>query len=310
MRLVLVAVAVCIGLGAGSARAAPPGSPWGKDYFPDVPLVTQDGKTVRFYGDLVEGKRVVINFIFTRCTKACPLETANLVRVKKRLGARAGRDVFMYSITLDAAHDTPEVLRQYAERFHAGEGWLFLTGRREDIDLIRAKLGDRTKVENHAVGLVLGNDPAGQWTTLSAVDDPGFLAMCIEEWMAADPNAHAPVRSYAEAPRPRRVPGEDLFRTRCAACHTVGRGDQLGPDLAGVTARRDRRWLGRWLANPEKMLDEKDPLAMELFERHRGLPMPGLALTEAEVADLLAYIEALSASRAVRESGAREAIAR
>jgi protein SCO1 len=308
MRFTVMVVAACLGLGVGSARAAPPGSPWGKDYFPDVQLVTQDGKPVRFYRDLVEGKRVVINFIFTRCKKACPLETANLVRVKSRLGARVGRDLFMYSITLDAEHDTPEVLRAYAERFRAGEGWTFLTGRREDIDALRARLGDRSRVENHAVGLVLGNDPAGQWTTLSAMDDPGFLAVNIEEWMAADPRTHAPVKSYAEAPRPQRVPGQDLFRTRCAACHTVGEGDRLGPDLAGVTARRDRGWLARWLANPEKMLDAKDPLAMELFARHGELRMPGLALGETEVADLLTYIESRSASAAA--AGARPSLGR
>ncbi|HEY6006418.1 MAG TPA: SCO family protein [Anaeromyxobacter sp.] len=309
MRSSALALAACILAGAGSARAAPAGSPWGKDYFPDVPLVTQDGRVVRFYRDLVEGKHVVINFIFTRCTKSCPLETANLVRVQRRLGARVGRDVFLYSITLDAGHDTPEVLKEYAARFHAGEGWLFLGGRREDIDRIRARLGDRTPIANHSVGLVLGNDPAGQWTTLSAVDDPGFLATSIEEWMASDPNDHPPVRSYAEAPRQRSVPGEDLFRIRCAACHAVGGGEGVGPDLAGVTARRDRLWLERWIADPGKMLDEKDPLALELLARHRKLPMPALPLTGAEVTDLLSYIESLSAKVAT-DGGERPPVAR
>ena len=287
-----------------SMRVAADNSRWGADYFPNVTLTTHEGKTVRFYDDLVKEKFVVINFIFTRCTQACPLETANLVRVQKLLGARVGRDIFMYSISLDPEHDTPEVLKAYAQRFHTGPGWTFLTGKRADIDLLRAKLGDRSKVENHAVGVSLGNDPAGQWTSLSAVDNPGFLAVSIDEWMTTDATKHAPVKSYAEAPRLERPkPGEDLFRKRCAACHTIGQGDLVGPDLDGVVQRHDRGWLSRWLSSPEKLLEEKDPLAMELFAKHQGVTMPSLAVSEREVADLLSFIE--DRSRAAAEERGR-----
>jgi protein SCO1/2 len=283
-----VALAVAV-----AARAAPEGSPWGASYFPDVALTTQDGKTVRFYSDLVKDRFVVVNFIYTHCTKACPLETANLVRVQKRLGARVGRDVFIYSLTLDPQRDTPGVLKKYAEAFHAGPGWLFLTGKREDIDLIRARFGDRSTLEDHAVGLEIGNDPAGQWTSLSALDDPGFLAMNIDGWMTTHPTSHAPVKSYAEAPRPPRPSaGEDLFRQKCAACHTLGHGDLVGPDLEGVTRRRDRSWLARWLSNPEKLMAEKDPLALEFAAR--PVVMPNLSLTDREVGALIVYIEARS----------------
>jgi protein SCO1/2 len=295
--------AACVALAAGGARAAPPDSPWGAAYFPDVPLVTQDGEEVRFYDDLVKDRFVVINFVFTRCTKACPLETANLARVQKLLGPRVGRDIFMYSISLDPEHDTPEALKAYARRFQAGPGWSFLTGARRDIDLIRAKLGDRSRLENHAVGLALGNDPKGQWTTLSAVDNPGFLAMSIEEWMTVDPGRHAPVKSYAEAPRFVPERGEDLFRKRCAACHTIGRGDSVGPDLAGVTRRRDRGWLTRWLLDPARMIEQRDPLAMELYAKHRALPMPSLRVTEQQVADLISFLEERSGTGSAAPPG-------
>src|SRR5262245_493558 len=115
-------------------------SPWGRDYFPDVPLITHEGKTVRFFDDLTEGKVVVINFIYTSCPDACPLETARLLQVQKILGERVGQDVFLYSISIDPLRDTPEVLRAYSERFGTGPGWLFLTGQPADIALLRTKL--------------------------------------------------------------------------------------------------------------------------------------------------------------------------
>jgi protein SCO1/2 len=294
-RAELAALLLSLAAWADDARAAPRGSPWGASYFPDVPLTTQDGKTVRFYSDLVKDRFVVVNFIYTHCTKECPLETANLVRVQKRLGARVGKDIFFYSLTLDPERDTPAALKAYAEAYHAGPGWLFLTGRREDLRLIRARFRDRTTVEDHAVNLQLGNDRAGQWTSLSAVDDPGFLAMNIDGWMSVDPRSHAPVRSYAEAPRgPRPTAGAELFRQKCAACHSIGRGDLLGPDLQDVLLRRDRAWLARWLANPEKLVAEKDPLALELAARHRVVAMPNLALTASEVTALIDHLEASS----------------
>ena len=103
------------GRGADNAR-------WGAGYFPNVTLTTQDGEQVRFYDDLVKGKIVAINLIYTTCKYACPLETARLAQVQKLLGDRMGRDVFFYSITIDPEHDTPAVLKAYAEKYQAGPG--------------------------------------------------------------------------------------------------------------------------------------------------------------------------------------------
>src|SRR5215467_8584961 len=89
--VVLFAIHACVG------RAAT----WGPSYFPNVPLTTQHGNTVRFYDDLLKGKKVVINFIYTRCGDSCPLETARLSQVARILGVRMGRDVFFYSISVD-----------------------------------------------------------------------------------------------------------------------------------------------------------------------------------------------------------------
>src|SRR5262245_50738777 len=121
--------------------SAAPSARRGAAYFPNVPLTTQDGITLHFYDDLLKGKTVVINLIYTHCQHECPLETARLVQVQRLLGDRVGTGIFFYSISIDPTRDTPAVLKAYAERFHVGPGWLFLTGKAEDIKLISKKLG-------------------------------------------------------------------------------------------------------------------------------------------------------------------------
>src|SRR5207237_3820378 len=116
-------------------------SRWGANYFPNVTLTTQDGASVHFYDDLIKGKIVAINLIYTTCKYACPLETARLAQVQRLLGDRMGRDVFFYSITIDPDHDTPAVLAEYAEKYQQAPGSLFLTGAKGDIELISRKLG-------------------------------------------------------------------------------------------------------------------------------------------------------------------------
>src|SRR6266850_2331875 len=94
-------------------------------HLPNVTLRTQDGVRVRFYDDLVKGKTVLINFMFTSCTAHCPFTTANLAKVQQALGPYAGRDVFLISISIDPANDVPATLASYAARFGAGPGWTF-----------------------------------------------------------------------------------------------------------------------------------------------------------------------------------------
>src|SRR5262245_65014506 len=98
------------------ARPARAANSWGVDYFPNVPLLTQDGTTVHFYDDLLKGKAVAINLIYTSCKDECPLETARLVQVQRLLGDRVGKDIFFYSISIDTKQDTPAVLKAYAEK--------------------------------------------------------------------------------------------------------------------------------------------------------------------------------------------------
>ena len=85
--------------------------------------------------------------------------------------------------------------------------------------------------------------------------------------------------------------GDIVFQNRCGACHTVGKGDAVGPDLAGVTTRRERSWLVRYLRAPDQMLAENDPIATALLARYRDVPMPNLRLSDGEIAVLLTFLK-------------------
>ena len=303
------------GIGAGAMLAAGavlPGSapavaggPWGAEYFPNVLLTTQDETVVRFYDDLLKGKAVVINLIYTRCTASCPLETAKLAQVQRLLGDRVGKDIFFYSISIDPKHDTPEVLKAYAQRFHVGPGWLFLTGKDEDVRLVGKKLGlssltDAWSRDGHQPTLMVGNESTGEWMRNSAVENPKFLARMLTDFFGWKDGK--PVRTYAAAAAiPRAGKGEYLFNTRCAACHSIGKGDGLGPDLLNVTSVRERAWLARYVAEPDRMLAEGDRVATALFVRYKNVRMPNLGLNSEEVAALLTHIEEQSRAALAHE---------
>jgi protein SCO1/2 len=155
-------------------------SRWGADYFPNVPLTTHNGDVVHFY-DLIKGKIVAIELMYTSCEFSCPLETARLAQVQRLLGERMGRDVFFYSISIDPAHDTAEVLKGYAEHYGAGPNWLFLTGKAKDIEQLSKKLGlysepNPENKDGHTPTLLIGNEATGQWMRGSALDNPQFTA--------------------------------------------------------------------------------------------------------------------------------------
>jgi protein SCO1/2 len=143
-------------------------------HFPNVPLRTHDGRDVRFYDDLVKGKKVLINFTYTNCTRTCPRTTENLRRVQEMLGDRIGRDIFFVSLSLDPERDTPETLRMYAAHNGARPGWTFATGRSEDIDDIRRRLGlyDSPDYTQHMGLFTFGNEAEGKWAVTYALDKP------------------------------------------------------------------------------------------------------------------------------------------
>jgi protein SCO1/2 len=94
---------------------------------PDVELIDQSGTPVALRTLLEADQPVALNFIFTTCTTICPVMTATFAQMRRDLGESAGQ-VRLVSISIDPEYDRPGVLKAYAERFHAGAGWSFLTG--------------------------------------------------------------------------------------------------------------------------------------------------------------------------------------
>jgi protein SCO1 len=308
-------------IGAGSTPAAADNARWGANYFPNVILTTQDGTKVHFYDDVIKGKIVVIDLIYTHCVDACPLETARLAQVQKLLGDRVGKDVFFYSISIDPNRDTPKVLKAYAEKYHVGAGWTFLTGKKSDIDLISKKLGlysdpDPNNPDGHTPSVLVGNEPSGQWIRNSATDNARFLANMIGGWLdnwktaktAGGAAANTGV-SFAQAQAlDISDKGRYIFTTHCAACHTIGHGDKIGPDLLGVTNVRERTWLARFISTPDKALAEKDPIATALFKKYNEVNMPNLRLADVDLHSLIDFLERQSAAHDKEaESGAEKA---
>ena len=155
-------------------------------YFPNLVLLTQDNKPVHFYADLVRGKVVLINFLFTTCKGVCSPMTANLAKVQKYLGERVGRDVVMISLSVDPETDTPAVLKKYADSFKAQPGWYFLTGEKKNVDWVLYKLGGYVAdKQQHNSLLIVGNEATGEWMKVHAMSSPTEIAEAVTRLLAA-----------------------------------------------------------------------------------------------------------------------------
>jgi protein SCO1/2 len=192
----------------GSARALPPKAQppasAAAAYEPNLALTTHEGKKVRFYDDLIRGKVAVINFMFTTCPSICPPMTANLVKVHKLLKDMdvLSDKVVMISITVDPETDTPEVLQAYAKRHGAGRGWYFVTGERETLDALAAKLGNTSKDKmQHSGMLLVGSDAARAWVKVFAMSPPEDIAGKVRQLLTLKPAA-APTPAPTPAPAP------------------------------------------------------------------------------------------------------------
>jgi protein SCO1 len=161
-------------------------------HLPNVALVTQDGKKVHFYDDLVKDRRVVIQFMFARCKDICPVITHHLAEVQRMLNGRVGQDIFFYSITLSPEEDSPRDLKAFAKMHGAGPGWTFLTGKPDDILHLRKSLGffynnpkEDADRNNHSGMVLVGTEPLVRWAMCQGGANPEWIATVIKTEMDA-----------------------------------------------------------------------------------------------------------------------------
>jgi protein SCO1/2 len=266
----------------------------GPEFLPNRPVVNQNGEQLKFYDDLIKDKIVIVMFIYTSCTDICPLTTARMTLIEDKLGPLIGKDFFIISMTVDPEVDTPERLKAYSKSFATGPGWTFVTGKPEDIRAINYRLGERSKrLSDHRNEIVLGNDVTGEWQRDNVMGDLDRVVRTIREM---DPKFRAQVHPVASNPAMNTglamsaQPGQAMYKKICAPCHTIGVGDKVGPDLRGVTERRDRAWLVSYLRNPVAMLAQGDPVAQELAKRFEPVRMPNMRLSTQDADDLISFL--------------------
>jgi protein SCO1 len=154
-------------------------------YFTDVELVNQDGKTMRFYTDVLKNKVVIINTFFTTCKSVCPPLNRNFEKIQEALGDRLGKDAFLISISVDPETDTPPRLKEYSQRFHAKPGWIFLTGKKENVDWALYKLGQYVEAkDDHTTIVIVGNEPKGLWKKAFGLANIAELIQVVEDVIA------------------------------------------------------------------------------------------------------------------------------
>lgn len=182
MRDAILALAFSASMSAARAAAwiePPP--------FPDVAVLDQDGKPLKFYTDLVRGRTVFINFIFTGCSTVCPPQTAILRDVRKRLNATdKSRNVLLISVSVDPLNDSPQQLTQYAKKYELtpglANGWVFVTGKSSDMTRLLAAFGANVADPNEHGSLAwLGNDAKKRWTRTSSLNSGAEIAQLLRE---------------------------------------------------------------------------------------------------------------------------------
>jgi len=157
-------------------------------YFPNLTLVTEAGRSVKFYDDLLKDKIVVLNFMYADCQGVCPTIVQNLMRVRKILDSEVNKDIFFYSMTLRPEVDSPAALREYAQMHGIRDTrWSFLTGKSDDVDQLRHLLGfadpdpvidkDKTK---HSGMVRYGNEPLSIWGSCQGSGQPEWMAQEIQ----------------------------------------------------------------------------------------------------------------------------------
>lgn len=171
---------------ASKPEVAPETSPATETYsfssakIPHARVLDQNGKQLDFYEDLVKGKSVAMNFIFTTCTAICPSLAATFHRVQQEARTR-GVELQLISISVDPTVDTPDRLQEFAKKFKAEPGWTFVTGEKSEIDALLQALGAGVGNKNdHTPMALIGNDVRDNWTRTYGLSSPVTIVNLVE----------------------------------------------------------------------------------------------------------------------------------
>jgi len=165
---------------------------------PDVELLNQEGRTVRFASDVIKDRVAVIDTVFTTCTTICPVMGVNYARLAKTLKDRLGREVVMVSVSVDPLNDTPGQLKDWSAKFYSGPGWVLLTGPKAQVDTLLKSLGLFTpERQDHQSTVLIGSAAAG-WTRASALSSANQWVKIIDNLSSAKAGSGAAPSSAAK----------------------------------------------------------------------------------------------------------------
>jgi cytochrome oxidase Cu insertion factor (SCO1/SenC/PrrC family) len=193
---------------AATAPAAPsataPAPVWetAMPRIPDVTVRDQTGRTLQFHRDLIKGRKVAINFVFTSCTSICTPLAATFRAMQEQMAKRGIKDVHLISVSVDPLTDTPDALRRFGEKFGAEPGWTFVTGSRKSIDQILRAFGVATGDPNdHSPIVWVGDDAQQRWTRTLGLSAPDAILERVASLRGpAATSAPAAPRSAVAAP--------------------------------------------------------------------------------------------------------------
>jgi protein SCO1 len=157
----------------------------------DIQLVDVDGQTIRFKSEVVGSRIVVVGFIYTSCTTICPVTSAVLADVQKRLieklGQRFGHEVRLITLTVDPATDTSQRLKAYAANFASpAAGWLWLTGAKPQVDRVLTGLGAyAADFTRHSGAVLVGDARSGDWMRFYGIPNPSEIVDRVDQLLAA-----------------------------------------------------------------------------------------------------------------------------
>ncbi len=171
---------------SGPVSSGPPNrAPTSMVEIVEATLVDRDGKPIEFQSEAIGDRIVALDFVYTTCATICPVVSSVFSQVQDQLGDRLGRDVWLMSISIDPTRDTPERLRDYADKFGAGPDWIWLTGPKSAVDRVLIGLDAfNADIVDHPSVVLIGDGRSGNWTRHFGIPAPDDIIARLDELVA------------------------------------------------------------------------------------------------------------------------------